>query len=169
MIRAIVVMGVSGSGKSTLGSALAQTLGWRFVEGDTLHPASNIARMAAGQALNDADRQPFLQNVARALAQSRPEGIVVSCSALKRSYRNLIRTGDAQVMFVLPMLSRELLQERLRGRGGHFMPATLLDSQLAALELPQPDESAILVPGDTSTDEQLRYTLTAAKARGLPG
>ena len=106
-------------------------------------------------------------NVAHQLARSRPDGIVISCSALRRSYRNLIRTGDAQVLFVLPMLSREHLQERLRMRGGHFMPATLLDSQLATLELPQPDESAILVPGDASTDEQLRYTLAAARARGL--
>jgi gluconokinase len=164
MIRAMVVMGVTGSGKSTLARALAQALGWRFVEGDSLHPAANIAKMAAGQALNDEDRRPFLDNVARAMADSHDPGIVVSCSALKRSYRDQIRHGQPQVLFVLPRLTRTALQARLSGRAGHFMPASLLDSQLAILEMPQPDELAIQVEGEATTEEQVRQTIAAAQA-----
>ena len=91
MIRAIIVMGVSGCGKTTLGTALAEALGWRFIEGDGLHPRANIAKMASGVALTDEDRGPFLQSVAQAISAARPECVVVSCSALKRSYRDLIR------------------------------------------------------------------------------
>lgn len=167
MIRALVVMGVTGSGKTTLGQALAQDLGWTFVEGDSLHPPANIAKMAAGTALNDEDRGPFLDNVARAIADSGGRGVVISCSALKRRYRDRIRNGGAQVLFVLPVLSKATLQTRVTGRAGHFMPATLLDSQLAILEPPQPDELSIEVDGDVRPDEQVRQVLAAAQARGL--
>jgi gluconokinase len=167
MIRSVVVMGVTGSGKSTLAEALAQTLGWPFVEGDSLHPAANIAKMAAGHPLNDEDRWPFLDNVARAIADSQPPGVVLSCSALKRSYRDRIRTGDSRVLFVLPVLSRASLQARLSARAGHFMPAALLDSQLAILEAPQPDELSIQVEGEATTAEQVRQTLAAARPLGL--
>jgi carbohydrate kinase (thermoresistant glucokinase family) len=160
----MVVMGVTGSGKSTLGGALAQALGWRFLEGDTLHPASNIAKMAAGVALNDEDRLPFLNNVARAIVESRPEGIVISCSALKRSYRALLRGSEPDLIFVLPMLTRERLMARLEQRSEHFMPGSLLDSQLATLELPQPDELWIPTQGELTTDEQVRETLRALTA-----
>jgi gluconokinase len=163
----MVVMGVTGSGKSTLGQALAQALGWRFVEGDSLHPAANIAKMAAGMALNDADRRPFLDNVAQAIAAASAHGVVVSCSALKRSYRDRIRMGDPRVVFVLPVMTRAALQARLTGRTGHFMPASLLDSQLADLQPPQPDELSIQVEGEAGTDEQVRQTLAAARAQGL--
>jgi len=163
----MVVMGVTGSGKSTLAHALAQALGWHFVEGDGLHPAANLAKMAAGEPLNDEDRQPFLENVARAIAQTPAPGVVVSCSALKRSYRDRIRTGDPRVLFVLPVLARHSLQARLSGRSGHFMPASLLDSQLATLEPPQPDESAIRIDGEAHTEVQVRQTLAAARAMGL--
>jgi carbohydrate kinase (thermoresistant glucokinase family) len=163
----MVVMGVTGCGKSTLARGLAQSLGWRFVEGDDLHPPSNIAKMAAGTALNDEDRWPFLDNVARAIADSHAHGIVVSCSALKRSYRDRIRTGDPQVLFVLPVLTRATLQARLTGRTGHFMPAALLDSQLAILELPQSDELSIQVDGNAATEDQVHQTVAAAKAMGL--
>ena len=159
MIRAVVVMGVSGSGKSTLGKALARALGWQFVEGDTLHPAANIKKMAAGIALDDQDRVPFLANVAQALAESRPGGIVLSCSALKRSYRDQIRAGDPDALFVLPLLTRAQLQERLQGRAGHFMPASLLDSQLATFEPLSADERSIQIPGDEALDAQVRRTL----------
>jgi gluconokinase len=158
-LRAIVVMGVTGSGKSTLASALAQALGWGFLEGDTLHPPANIAKMAAGVALNDEDRRPFLQNVAQAIAATAPAGIVVSCSALKRSYRDRIRAGNAQVLFVLPVVPTASLRARLNHRTGHFMPASLLDSQLAILELPQDDELSIQISGDTPTGEQVRQIL----------
>jgi gluconokinase len=152
-------MGVTGSGKSTLGKALARALGWQFVEGDTLHPAANLKKMAAGLPLDDKDRAPFLENVAQALAETRPHGIVVSCSALKRSYRDQIRAADPHALFVLPLLTRAQLQERLKGRAGHFMPAALLDSQLATLEPPSVDELSIQVPGDEAVDAQVRRTL----------
>jgi gluconokinase len=166
MPGAMVVMGVTGSGKSTLGEALAQALGWRFVEGDTLHPAANIAKMSAGVPLNDGDRRPFLDNVAQAIAAARDYGVVVSCSALKRDYRDRIRSGDLRVIFVLPVLTKAALQRRLAGRTGHFMPASLLDSQLADLQPPQPDELAIQIEGDAATDAQVRQTLAAARAKG---
>jgi carbohydrate kinase (thermoresistant glucokinase family) len=159
LIRAIIVMGVTGSGKSTLGEALARALRWQFVEGDTLHPTANISKMSAGIPLDDNDRRPFLANVAKALAESRPRGVVVSCSALKRSYRDQIRAGDPDALFVLPLLSHEQLQERLKGRAGHFMPAALLDSQLATLEPPSVDELAIRIPGDEAVDAQVTRTL----------
>jgi gluconokinase len=161
VIGAIVVMGVTGSGKSTLGRALAQTLGWPFVEGDSLHPPANIAKMASGQPLDDGDRRPFLDNVAGALAKSGALGVVVSCSALKRSYRDRIRQGNPRVLFVLPHLTKPELAARLRGRAGHFMPAALLDSQLAILEAPQPDEWSIRVDGEATTEEQVRQILEA--------
>jgi len=160
-------MGVTGSGKTTLGHALAQALGWPFVEGDSLHPAANIAKMAAGAPLNDEDRRPFLDNVARVIAEAFERGVVISCSALKRSYRDRIRNGDPQVLFVLPMLTKATLQARVSGRAGHFMPASLLDSQLAILEPPQPDELSIEVDGDAQPDEQVRQILSTAQARGL--
>jgi gluconokinase len=167
VIRALVVMGVTGSGKTTLGHALAQALGWPFVEGDSLHPAANIAKMAAGVPLNDDDRRPFLDNVARVIAEAFERGVVISCSALKRSYRDRIRNGDPEVLYVLPMLTKATLQARVSGRAGHFMPASLLDSQLAILEPPQPDELSIEVDGDAQPDEQVRQILSTAQARGL--
>ncbi len=157
-------MGVTGSGKSTLGQALAQALDWPFIEGDTLHPASNIAKMAAGKALDDVDRTPFLENVAHALA-SAPRPLVISCSALKRSYRDLLRAADPQLLFVHPVLSREQLQVRLRGRRNHFMPAALLTSQLADLEPPQPDERFIEIDGNEPLDRQVARTLARVKTQ----
>ena len=162
MTRAIVVMGVAGSGKSTLGRALAAALGWAFVEGDTLHPPANIARMAAGVALNDADRLPFLENVARTIA-TRQGNLVITCSALKRAYRDLLRRTEPQLLFVLPVLCREALQRRLQQRSDHFMPAALLDSQLADLELPQADERIVQLDGSAPPDQQVAVTLAALK------
>lgn len=156
-------MGVTGSGKSTLGQALAQALGWPFVEGDTLHPPANIAKMAAGLPLDDADRIPFLDNVARTIA-TRTTNLVISCSALKRGYRDLLRRADPQLRFVLPMVPREVLQRRLQRRSNHFMPAALLDSQLADLEPPQADEPIIRIDGSAPPDRQLAATLAAMKS-----
>ena len=138
-------MGVSGSGKSTIAGVLHGRLGWRFVEGDDLHPAENVAKMAAGHPLDDADREPWLRcvraHIDDTVAAGRPG--LVTCSALKRHYRDELR--DPHVVFVYLHGSRELLLGRLGARHGHFMPATLLDSQLADLEPPGPDEQAITV------------------------
>jgi gluconokinase len=148
-------MGVSGCGKSTLGRALAAELGWRFVEGDDLHAPASIAKMAAGIPLNDADRRPFLESVATMLAGRPHPGAVAACSALKRSYRDLIRDIAGDVLFVLPVVDRAELAARLAHRRGHFMPASLLDDQLATLEPPSVDELAIVVDGAAPTSEQV--------------
>ena len=141
----IVVMGVSGSGKSTLAKALAEALNTHFVEGDSLHPPHNVARMAAGIALTDADRHGWLQAVADQLvnATAGTGGVVVSCSALKRSYRDLLRAAAPDLRLVFLHGPPALLRERLATRVGHYMPASLLQSQLDTLEPPTPDEHPI--------------------------
>ncbi|KQR54949.1 hypothetical protein ASF88_04955 [Leifsonia sp. Leaf336] len=141
-------MGVSGSGKSTVGRAVADAFDASFVDGDDLHPAVNVAKMTAGIPLTDADREPWLRAVGRTLADGAHGadgsggGIVVACSALKRSYRDLIRSEAPGTVFAELDGTRELLQERMI-RPGHFMPASLLDSQLATLEPLQPDEAGL--------------------------
>lgn len=169
MTVAIVVMGVSGSGKSTLGPALAETLGWRFVDGDTLHPADNVAKMAAGIPLNDEDRRPFLERVAQAIAGQKRAGVVVACSALRRSYRDFIRARAGNVTFVLPVVDREALAARLAQRSDHFMPPSLLDNQLELLEMPGSDEQAILVDGNGPTQLQVGQAIAGLRARSTIG
>ena len=140
-----VVMGVCGSGKSLIGAMLARELGVDFVEGDALHPPDNVKRMAAGIPLTDDDRQGWLTAIATRLRDARRAGVglVVSCSALKRKYRDLLRSaGDADVRLVFLAGPRSLVADRLANRRGHFMPASLLDSQLATLEEPTADEGA---------------------------
>jgi carbohydrate kinase (thermoresistant glucokinase family) len=139
----LVVMGVSGSGKSTVGRVLADRLGWDFGEGDELHPAPNIAKMAGGHPLIDDDRWPWLARVHEWIEEYVTAGraAVITCSALRRAYRDVLR-GD-HVVFVYLAGTRELLIERLAARQGHFMPVSLLDSQLAILEPPEADEQAI--------------------------
>ena len=146
MISRVVVIGPSGNGKSTLAAAIAARLGWRFIEGDEHHPPDNVAKMARGEPLNDADRQPFLRSIGDALAQA--GGGVAACSALKRSYRDLLCAVAAEpVLFVLPQVPRDELQRRMEQRGGHFMPPSLLASQLADFELPQAGEHLLLLNG----------------------
>ena len=138
-----VIMGVSGSGKSLIGAKLAAALHIDFVEGDDLHPPENVQRMAAGVPLTDDNRRGWLLRIADRLrvAQRARIGLVVSCSALKRSYRDLLRaSGSRDVRFVYLAGSRALLAERMAQRPEHFMPASLLESQLAILEEPSPDE-----------------------------
>ncbi len=136
----VVVMGVSGSGKSTVGAALAQRLRVPFIDADTLHPAANIAKMAAGEPLDDDDRYPWLERVGEWLAAQR-DGAVVSCSALKRKYRDQLRAHCPGVEFVHLSGSAELIGGRLATRTDHFMPAALLRSQLDTLEPLGPDEA----------------------------
>lgn len=137
----VVVMGVSGCGKSTLGKQLALALGMRFVEGDSLHPPRNVARMAEGTPLTDADRVDWLAAVAALLAGS--TRTVVSCSALKRSYRDRLRAAASNLCFVHLHGERAELERRMAQRSGHYMPASLLQSQLDTLEPPGADESAV--------------------------
>ncbi|KAH6906356.1 gluconokinase [Coprinopsis sp. MPI-PUGE-AT-0042] len=188
----IVVMGVSGTGKSTLGAALASELGLPYIEGDDLHPQANVDKMSNGIPLNDADRQPWLELI-RTTAEShlveqqaksipgdgkRLHGVVVTCSALKRTYRDIIRgrskpasssdpstlpshlqSQPAEVFptyFVFIDGPREVLYERMEKRPGHFFKASMLDSQLATLEQPREDEGVIVVSIESSTEDQVK-------------
>lgn len=138
-------MGVCGSGKSTLGAALAAQLGSAFVEGDDFHPPANVERMAAGIALTDADRQGWLLRLSELLGTARREGrpVVLSCSALKRRYRDTLRSQAPDLALLYLCGTPQLLQQRMAARKGHYMPPSLLASQLATLEPPQPDEHAL--------------------------
>jgi gluconokinase len=163
----LVLMGVSGCGKTTVGELLAERLHWPYEEGDALHPPANVAKMAAGHPLDDADRAPWLAKVADWVDAQLDAGRsgVITCSSLKRSYRALIDRRGASVEFVYLHGSRELIASRLAGRHGHFMPSSLLDSQFATLEEPGPDEPAIRVeigapPGAIADD--------IVEALGLP-
>ncbi|WP_115788287.1 gluconokinase [Arthrobacter silvisoli] len=163
--RHIVVMGVAGCGKSTVGAALAERLGAGFLDGDALHPQSNITKMASGTPLNDDDRAPWLAEVGRRFAASDPP-LVIACSALKRSYRDIIRSADDSVVFVHLHGTREVLSERMNSRPGHFMPASLLDSQLATLEPLQADEAGTVL--DIALAVEVIVDQAAASLGGLP-
>ena len=141
----IVVMGVSGCGKSEIGSRLARRLGVAYVEGDTFHPPENLTKMASGYPLDDSDRQQWLQILTDKIreAAAKFEGLVLSCSSLKRKYRDLLREGDPALVFIYLQGDRELIAERMRGRAHHFMPTSLLDSQFGDLEPPQADEAHV--------------------------
>ncbi|MFB2586319.1 gluconokinase [Herbiconiux liukaitaii] len=141
----LVVMGVSGAGKSTVGAELADALGVPFVDADDLHPLTNVEKMRAGVALDDDDRWPWLDAVGQAIAAAETTGVVVACSALRASYREAIRVRAPHARFVMLHADRDLLLQRLRSRAGHFMPASLLDSQLATLEPLGPSEHGITV------------------------
>jgi gluconokinase len=147
-----VVMGVSGSGKSTVAALVAATLGWPFLEGDELHPAANVEKMRSGRPLTDADRLPWLLKLAEAIDawRARGESGVIACSALKRSYRDIIIGARPDVALVSLRGSRDLIGRRLAARRGHFMPPALLDSQFESLEPPSPDEHAITVDIDAA-------------------
>ena len=143
----LVLMGVSGSGKTTVARIIAERLHWAFEEGDALHPPANVAKMAAGHPLTDEDRAPWLAKVADWVDARLDAGEsgVITCSALKRKYRELIDRRGERVEFVYLHGSRELIATRLATRQGHFMPSSLLDSQFATLEEPAADEPVIRV------------------------
>ena len=143
----VVVMGVSGSGKTTLAKLLAQALGCQFLEGDALHPPANVEKMRGGTPLTDADRRPWLRRIAQEIDgwRARSQSGVVTCSALKRTYRDILIGDRSDVTLAYLKGSRELIQRRMAARHEHFMPVALLDSQFATLEEPAPDERAIVV------------------------
>src|SRR4051812_49985386 len=152
MASPIVVMGVSGSGKSTVGAALAQRLRVPFADADDFHPAANVAKMSAGHALDDDDRRPWLESIGEWLAAHAESGGVMSCSALKRVYRDQLRDHAPTAEFVHLAGSREVIARRQASRPGHFMPASLLDSQFAILEPLGDDELGQTVDVDQSID-----------------
>lgn len=156
-------MGVSGCGKSTLAVALTDATGWTLVEGDELHPPENVAAMAAGLPLTDADRRPWLAAVGRRLADERRAGrsAVAACSALRRSYRDLVRDQVPDLRVIHLAAGRAALDARLRARTGHFMPASLLDSQLAILEPLEPDEPGLTLDALLPPAELVRRVLAA--------
>ncbi|MFF8813171.1 gluconokinase [Streptomyces pactum] len=141
--RVVVVMGVSGTGKSTVGALLADRLGVPYAEGDAFHSPANIAKMSAGTPLDDADRLPWLDAIGAWARDHRSTGGVVSCSALKRSYRDRLRAAAPGLFFLHLTGDRDLIAERMAARTGHFMTGALLDSQFATLEPLQPDETGL--------------------------
>ncbi len=143
----LVVMGVAGSGKTTIARMLADRLGWRFQEGDALHPPANVAKMSAGTPLTDDDRWPWLHAIAAVIDGWRAEGAsgIVTCSALKRAYRAILVGDRPDVRIVHLAGDKALIAARMAARKGHFMPTALLDSQFATLEPPGPEENAITV------------------------
>ncbi|HEX3346590.1 MAG TPA: gluconokinase [Acetobacteraceae bacterium] len=161
--QVLVVMGVSGSGKTTVAHKLAERLGWPFLEGDDLHPPSNVAKMASGIPLTDEDRLPWLHAIAawidERLAGHEPG--VVTCSALKHAYRVILVGDRPHVRIVYLQGGKALIARRLSNRKGHFMPPTLLDSQFATLEEPGPDEHPLVVHLGGSPDDEADAVIAA--------
>ena len=158
----IVVMGVSGAGKTTVGAALAEALGVEYAEADNFHPPANIAKMSSATPLTDEDRWPWLDSIADWIAAHEKSGGVVTSSALKRRYRDVLR-GGGDTWFLHLNGDRDLIADRLKQRTGHFMPASLLDSQLADLEPLEPDESGLTVNAGDPPDEIMKAATTAFK------
>ena len=159
---ALIMMGVSGSGKSTIADKLAERIGWRSVDGDKFHPASNIAKMSAGHPLTDEDRWPWLKAIAAEIDRSCKTGekAVIACSALKRSYRDILVHGRDDVRIIYLDGSKQLIAERLAKRRGHFMPSGLLDSQFKTLEPPDESEHPVTVSIDGTPDEIVDHIIS---------
>jgi gluconokinase len=166
----VVVMGVSGSGKTTVAVRLAERMNWEFAEGDDFHPRANVEKMAAGHPLDDDDRWPWLRTIGRWIDQREATGrsVVVTCSALKRSYRDLLREGRPSVWFAHVTADAEVIRERIEHRAGHYMPASLLDSQLATLEQLGPDEAGAAISGAGSPDAVVDDLVAALGDRARP-
>lgn len=166
----IVVMGVSGSGKSTVAATLVDRLGWPFAEGDDFHPPANVEKMRAGHPLDDEDRWPWLRSLAAWIGEQERAGrsVILTCSALKRSYRNLLLDGHPSVWFAHVTAEPELIRQRIEHRTGHYMPSSLLDSQLATLEPLGDDEPGARVSGAAEPPSVVAELLAVLDAeRGL--
>jgi len=165
-------MGVSGCGKSTVGALLARELTLPFLEGDSLHPAENVALMAAGHPLDDEHRRPWLDLVGAWLADGPPDGTgggVAACSALARRYRDQLRAHDPQAWFLHLEVDREVVLRRVSGRRGHYMPASLVDSQLATLEPLAPDEAGVRLSAELPVRQVVRLAAEALRADPATG
>lgn len=162
----VVMMGVSGSGKTTVGAALAQRLRVPFADADDFHPPENIAKMSAGVPLTDDDREPWLRTIAAWLHAHTAGGGVVSCSALKRSYRDLLRSDAAHAVFLHLHGDRDTLAARVAGRPGHFMPAALIDSQFRTLEPLQADEEGAALDVSDPVDDLVEQSLQFLATKG---
>ncbi len=168
--RLVVVMGVSGSGKSSVGERIAKAFQCEFLEGDALHPDANIDKMSAGVPLTDEDRWPWLDVIGQRISQSRAQGrsLIVSCSSLKRVYRDRLRAaGGEKLSFVFLEGPRDVLEARMRERSGHFMPASLLDTQFATLEVPTGEPGVITIDLTVSLDAIVSQALSALSS-GVP-
>jgi gluconokinase len=168
--HAIIVMGVSGCGKSSVGEKLAEALHLAFVEGDALHPAANVEKMSKGIPLTDEDRMPWLDLIGKRMQASleKGEGIIVSCSALKRTYRDRLRAAaGGNLFFVYLEGSKALLTKRMGERKGHFMPISLLESQLATLEVPTGEPGVVTVDIDDTIDGIAATALSGLATLGV--
>ncbi|WBU64143.1 gluconokinase [Paracoccus aerodenitrificans] len=156
-VQHIVVMGVSGAGKSTTGEALAARLGWPYIEGDSFHPKENVEKMHSGIPLTDEDRKPWLEALAAEIArnETRGQSSVLGCSSLKRSYRDILRSGAPQVRFLHVHGTHQILSDRLSHREGHFFPPELLNSQLETLEMLGQDEDGYVIDMALSVEAQV--------------
>ena len=163
----VVVMGVSGSGKTTVASGIAVATDFTFAEADEYHPAASVAKMAAGEPLTDEDRWPWLAELATWMSARAAEGVstVLACSALRRSYRDVLRAGPPSVHFVLVDGSAEVIRARMAAREGHYMPVTLLDSQIATLEPLEADESGVVLDVALAPDELTRQAVAWLRTR----
>jgi gluconokinase len=157
----IVVMGVSGSGKTTLARGIADRMGWEFLEGDELHPAANVEKMSAGIPLDDEDRWPWLRAIGAWIDERAEAGHsgVLTCSALKRAYRDLLADGRPGVRFCHVQVDAHVIEERIAARRGHYMPPSLLPSQLKTLEPLAPDERGVVVSADSDPEEMVREAM----------
>jgi gluconokinase len=166
MNHLVVVMGVSGSGKSTVGAAIAQRVRVPFADADDFHPPANIAKMTAGHPLDDDDRHPWLEAIGEWLAAHAENGGVMSCSALKRKYRDQLRHHAPEVMFVHLQGDHDVITRRQASRPGHFMPASLLASQFATLEPLAPDEGGLVIDIDQDIDAIVQAYVDATDQPG---
>ena len=169
--RVLVVMGVSGSGKTSIAEMLRDRLGWVFQEGDKLHSKENVAKMASGVPLTDEDRWPWLDTCAQWIRDRNDagEGGLLTCSALKHVYRQRLGEGNPGVWFLYLKVSEDVLRDRLAHRRGHYMPSSLLSSQLSILEEPTGDEPALIVPVERTVDETVADVIAALERLDATG